>query len=131
MDIFLLSTIILAIWGALGPLVGVRYGQDLARRWQKEQWIRENKRQEAKELLAVIYEQLPVKFPNKEQELTEFKLTQTFNNRVFIACDLQKLKTQERWRELRNDVRYQKIQSEEYLKRREELTSEIRELALG
>ncbi len=46
-DTFVWSTIILAVWGAVGPLVGVRYGQKLAKRWQREQWIRENRKEVA------------------------------------------------------------------------------------
>lgn len=54
MDMFVASTIILATWGALGPLVGVRYGQTLARRWQKEHFVREGKRQEYREVLRAL-----------------------------------------------------------------------------
>ena len=52
MDIFVISTIILAIWGAVGPLVGVRYGNALARRIQRERWIADNKKEEFRALLA-------------------------------------------------------------------------------
>ncbi|HEY2495998.1 MAG TPA: hypothetical protein VGK24_02925 [Candidatus Angelobacter sp.] len=55
-DIFVWSTIILSIWGAVGPLVGVRYGQELAKRNQRAQWILDSKKQEYKELLKAMGE---------------------------------------------------------------------------
>jgi len=54
MDGFVWSTIILGVWAAIGPLVGVRYGHDLAKRWQKEHWISDNKKQEYRELLGIL-----------------------------------------------------------------------------
>jgi hypothetical protein len=51
----LVHNINLAIWVAVGPLVGVRYGQELAKRWQREQWIRENRNEECRELLQTQF----------------------------------------------------------------------------
>ena len=52
MDYFMWSTSILAVWAAVGPLVGIRYGQELARRFQKTQWVIDNKKAEYRELLG-------------------------------------------------------------------------------
>src|SRR5579863_81565 len=54
MDFFMWSTIVLAVWAAVGPLVGVRYGQELAKRWQNEHWIKDNARQECRELISTM-----------------------------------------------------------------------------
>ena len=99
-DIFVWPTIILAIWGAVGPLVGVVYGQHLAKRWQKEQWIRENRKQECRELLDAIYEQAVARKGSHDEDVTQFKLTRTFISRIFMADDLERLKTQQRWKDL-------------------------------
>jgi hypothetical protein len=53
-DIFVWSTILLSIWAAIGPLVGVRYGQDLAKRNQRAQWVIDSKKEEFKELLRAM-----------------------------------------------------------------------------
>ncbi|MFL6312589.1 MAG: hypothetical protein ACJ71W_10820 [Terriglobales bacterium] len=42
------------VWAAVGPLIGVRYGQELARRNQKTQWAADSKKKEFKELLSVL-----------------------------------------------------------------------------
>jgi hypothetical protein len=52
MDPFVISTIILGIWGAVGPLVGIFVGHWLTKRWQREQWIADNQRDEYRKLLA-------------------------------------------------------------------------------
>jgi hypothetical protein len=54
MDVFVWSTIFLGIWGLVSPFVGIRYGQDLARRWQKEHWTNDNARQECRELISTL-----------------------------------------------------------------------------
>ena len=127
-DILGWSTMILAVWGALGPLAGVFCGQHLAKRWQKEQWVRENRKQECRELLDAIYEQGVARKGSHEDDVTQFKLTRTFISRIFIADELERLKTQERWKDL-FVLPKQNLSSEEYLKKREELTDEIRKLA--
>jgi len=48
----LLSKSAAAIWAAFGPLVGVCIGAYLARRWQRDQWIADNKRSEYRKLLT-------------------------------------------------------------------------------
>ncbi|MBO0910570.1 MAG: hypothetical protein J2P13_02155 [Acidobacteria bacterium] len=43
-------------WGVVGPLVGVVLGSLLTRSWQRNQWIRDNKRAEYRELITVLSE---------------------------------------------------------------------------
>jgi hypothetical protein len=54
MDYFVWATIFLTVWAAIGPLVGIRYGQELAKRWQREHWIAEHKRREFGEILSAF-----------------------------------------------------------------------------
>jgi hypothetical protein len=129
-DIFVWSTIILAIWGAVGPLIGVRYGQELAKRWQREQWIRENRKEECRELLDAIYEQSPsATFVSSEQMLSEDNLLRIFKSRIFIAEDLARLNVQQRWNDMHNKVVAKKAGFVEYRKLRDELLDEIKRLA--
>jgi hypothetical protein len=51
---FVLSTIILGVWAPLGPLVGIRYGHELSKRLQREHWLRDNEKQEYREVLRVL-----------------------------------------------------------------------------
>jgi len=129
-DIFVWSTIILAIWGAVGPLVGVRYGQELAKRWQREQWIRENRKEECRELLDAIYEQSPSRTAvSYEQMLSQDSPSRISKSRIFIAEDLARLNVQQRWRDMLNNVVDKKASFDEYQKLREELLEEIKRLA--
>lgn len=43
-----------AIWAAIGPLVGVIIGAWLASRWQRRQWIADNKAREYREILDAL-----------------------------------------------------------------------------
>lgn len=47
-------TTLLAIWSALGPLVGVLIGAWLTRLWQREQWVLDGKKAEYRELLSTL-----------------------------------------------------------------------------
>jgi hypothetical protein len=131
MDILLWSTIILAIWGAVGPLIGVRYGQELAKRWQREQWIRENRKEECRELLAAIYEQsLPsVQILTSEEISSRANLSRILESRIFIAEDLARLNVRQRWYDMFNNTAHKKASRDEYQKLREELLQEIKRLA--
>jgi len=43
-----------SIWVAIGPLVGVVIGALLARSWDRQKWIKDNRKQECKELLTAM-----------------------------------------------------------------------------
>ncbi|MGB8064678.1 MAG: hypothetical protein WCF26_22520 [Candidatus Sulfotelmatobacter sp.] len=46
--------VIINVWALLGPLLGIFVGAYLARRWQRQQWIADNKKQEFKDLLGAM-----------------------------------------------------------------------------
>jgi len=49
------------VWAAVGPLVGVWIGAVLAKRWQREQWIADNKRAEYRKLLTTLTRSEPAR----------------------------------------------------------------------
>jgi len=130
--LLLWSTIILGIWAAVGPLVGIRYGQELAKRWQQEQWVRENRKQECRELLDVLYQHAAANLgaASDPAGLISIAFHKTIKSRIFIAGDLAKSKFEERWYALLSDAKRHSIQSEEYVNAREALTAEVRKLAM-
>jgi hypothetical protein len=112
MDVFVWSTIVLGVWAAVGPLVGVRYGHDLGKRWQKEHWISDNKKQEYRELLGVLTDSFStiiqfartpkqtVLFTNDETQkrhAAEIAALAAIQNRLFIANEIRKLNLLDRW----------------------------------
>lgn len=111
MDPFLISTIILAVWGALGPLVGVRYGHELAKRSQKEHWIDDNAKEEYRELLSGLVDAANISILNRTlgrettvdedsaEERSEHHLYGVIHTRLFIREFLENEKIMERWNE--------------------------------
>jgi hypothetical protein len=116
MDFFVWSTIILAIWAAVGPLVGVRYGSELSKRVQREHWINDNAKQECREVLSTLttafavivrYHAVPISGPPisgphdsgemRERDEVERRSLETLHSRLFIADELEKRQIRERW----------------------------------
>jgi hypothetical protein len=118
MDYFVWSTGILTAWAALGPLLGVRYGQELARQWQRQHWINDNARQECRELISVMADTFSVLLkyytpsiigsgtkvfgPHDERDKRELEQAQKtsveiFYRHLFIANQLNALKVRNRW----------------------------------
>jgi hypothetical protein len=136
-DIFLWSTIILAIWGAVGPLVGVRYGQELAKKWQRQQWISENRKQECRELLNLMAANYFAKNVARGRQArpedhaldrdVTFKLANAFRSCIFVAKEIEALKVRERWSQFAART---EVASEERLKTFNELFAEIRGLVI-
>jgi hypothetical protein len=114
-DPFVWATITLAIWGALGPLVRVLYGNELASRSQKRHWTYDNAKQECRELISVMSNTYSVflKFyapssvpglygPHDEREMREQEQAhkdslEVFYRMLFISDEQLKLKTRNRW----------------------------------
>jgi hypothetical protein len=118
MDYFIWSTGILTAWAALGPLFGVRYGQELARRSQRQHWINDNARQECRELISVMADTFSVLLkyylpsiigsgtevfgPWNERDKRELEQarkasTEIFYRHLFIADQLEARKIRNRW----------------------------------
>jgi uncharacterized protein YneF (UPF0154 family) len=104
-------TVVLAIWGALGPLVGVLVGAWLARSWQWKQWVLENKKSEYRELIGVLsksyhnlVKNLPetttaVLGPEEQRALGDDWVAglQVIEDRVFIDKEIRAAKIREQW----------------------------------
>jgi hypothetical protein len=54
MDIFVWATIILGIWAAVGPLVGIYVGHHLLRSQHRRQWLADNRAQEWREIISTL-----------------------------------------------------------------------------
>jgi len=99
----------MAIWAALGPLVGVLIGAYIADRNQRRQWIANCKKEEYRELISVLtkarstYLQIhhftPVAGPDEVQALADetFRVAETMGDRIFIAAVVKRLNVLERW----------------------------------
>jgi hypothetical protein len=46
--------VLINVWALLGPSLGIFIGAYLTRRWQRQQWIADNKKQEFKDLLSAM-----------------------------------------------------------------------------
>ncbi len=141
MDFFVWATIILGIWAALGPLVGVYYGHVLSKRWQKEHWITENKKQEYREVLStlteafskiVLYGSPGVATGPEEQRArngAESAALAALRDRLFIANELSEFKALDRWLEATRDFD-NKHDVTQFSQRFRSLSSEIRQAGL-
>jgi len=136
-DIFVWSTIILAIWAAIGPLVGVRYGQELAKRWQKQHWISENRKEECKGLLNLMADDYHANnFANSSRASSEdharskqatLNLSNGFMSCIFLAKEVERLKLQDRFIHLKYG---HQMTSEDREKGLDTLFGELRRLVL-
>ena len=102
-------TIYLALWGAIGPLVGIWIGHVLSRSWQREQARLDNKKQEYKELMgamAAAYTQMLrlgtgiVARSNQVQEEIDsarYSSLSTIHDRIYIAERLREINLFENW----------------------------------
>src|SRR6266852_7571234 len=114
MNYLMWSTAVLTVWAALGPLLGVRYGQHLAHRYQRERWIADSKKKEFKELFGVldgvfafyVRERLmpsDKKAPQSEYLDLNHKATWCIRDRLFIVKEMEEHKVLDRWRTLMNE----------------------------
>ena len=93
-------------------MVGVRYGQELAKRWQKEHWIADNKKEEYREVLQVLSAAIGPMIqhgaPGNDDDLEEIRAATEAENaayavletRLFIRSELKTLGAYGRWKGL-------------------------------
>ncbi|HTA21927.1 MAG TPA: hypothetical protein VK763_00215 [Terriglobales bacterium] len=100
MDAFIVSTIVLGIWAALGPLTGIFIGHWLTKRWQREQWIADNQKEEYRRLLAglnrlnviLVQEHFNGNLDAQEIKNAAEEVTEALNTSLFITDFLTKTK---------------------------------------
>jgi hypothetical protein len=109
MDFFVLSTIVLGVWAAVGPLVGVRYGNELSQRSTIRQWLADERTKEWREVLGVLTTSLATiircsvgkeTFKAIDDELdANVAATEVLSNRLFIAQEVRRRQLLDRWSE--------------------------------
>ncbi|HEY4354605.1 MAG TPA: hypothetical protein VGN16_02575 [Acidobacteriaceae bacterium] len=96
-------TIVLAIWGAIGPLAGILATQYFTRSAQREQWLKDRRKEEFRELLSAITKCAVVLMTRtalndigqddgrKEYLAATQQAFQTIADRIFIAKDVKEM----------------------------------------
>lgn len=132
----------LQFWGCIGPLVGLLVGHVMTRSWQREQWLRDSKKQEYKELLTSL--------TIASVDLIEFLASQgtplqvdgsgwrsslkismvKLSDCIFIAHDLDSSKIPKRYMELIDQIREGGEPVGDFIDKMGMLIEEVRQLAL-
>jgi hypothetical protein len=108
MDVFVIATIMLGIWAALGPIVGIYLGAYISNRNQRKQWLSDCKKEEYSELISALAKSaltltnMPSVRGEQEQraELDARKhVGEVAFAKIFIAPTIQSLKVTKRWQE--------------------------------
>jgi len=109
MDFFVASTIVLGIWAAVGPLVGVRYGNELSQRSTRRQWLADERTKEWRELLSTLTSSMTTIIRCRQGERTvemrkedlraSVAAGEALSNRLFIAQEVRRRQLLDRWRE--------------------------------
>jgi hypothetical protein len=109
MDFFVGSTIVLAVWAAIGPLVGVRYGNELSQRSTRRQWLADERTKEWRELLSTLTTSMTTIIRcrqgdrtvemMKEDLLASVSAGEVLSNRLFIAKEVRRRQPLDSWRE--------------------------------
>jgi hypothetical protein len=98
-------------WAALGPLIGVLVGAWLARSSDRKKWIKDNRTQECRELLAAVSHAATVILdvgmlggptPN-ERGKAYLESMKVFKSRLFIAKEVEEYKLLDSWAHAVND----------------------------
>jgi len=109
MDFFVVSTIILGVWAAVGPLVGVRYGDELSQRSKRRQWLADENTKEWRELLGTLTTSMVTIIQCRQGDRTVEMMKEdlrastaageVLSNRLFIAQEVRRRQLHDRWRE--------------------------------
>ena len=110
-------TLYLALWGAVGPMVGILVGHVLSRSWQQKEWILDRRKEEFRELVSaltaatveflVFHTSRGTKTPQPmETWLAAQKVAyQTVADRIYIATDMTAMEVGERYLKISSDLR--------------------------
>ena len=109
MDPFVLATIVLTVWAAVGP-VGVRYGNELSQRSARRQWLADERTKEWRGLLTVLTTSMVTivqcnavggkTIPMMEADLrANTAAREALSNCLFIAQELRRRVLLDRWNE--------------------------------
>ncbi len=110
-------TLFLALWAALGPLIGILIGHTLTRSWQREQWLLDCRKEEFRELVSalttatveflVFHTSRGTKTPQPmgvwlDAQKTAYRVVR---DRIFIADEVESIKLADRYIRLAHDMR--------------------------
>ena len=101
-------TLIVALVGIIGTLGGVFIGQRMSQTWQREQWIRDKRNEEFRELLMALADSLRVEMTMyagavmgaDQQRLlvdTHSNTMRTIRSRIFVADLVERCQIELRW----------------------------------
>ena len=105
-------------WISFGPLAGVLVGAWLARSWDKQKWMNDNRKQECQELLAAIShaetlligrELLFGTITEKDTKDAYIVSVKTFQSRIFIAKELREQGLFDLWFAAVREFRSQRV----------------------
>jgi hypothetical protein len=109
MDFFVASTIVLGVWAAVGPLVGVRYGNELSQRSTTRQWLADERTKEWRELLNILTTSMTTMIRCRQADRTvevmkedlraSVTAGEVLSNRLFIAKEVRRRQLLDRWQE--------------------------------
>ena len=114
MDKFVWATIILAIWAAVGPLVGIYVGHHLLRSQHRRQWLADNRIQEWREVITTLNKSLVLitqfdavrDLSTIEEKVAAMPAVldaralalSVLSNRIFIAKEVRHHKMFDKWK---------------------------------
>lgn len=105
-------------WGSIGPLVGVVVGALLARSWDKQKWMKDNRKQECRELLSSIMTAASLIISRTllgdmtVQGDDAYKTSvEVFQTRIFIEKDVRKFQLLDLWAHAVHDFNRDKERS--------------------
>ena len=97
-------------WSSIGPMVGVLVGAWLARSWDKQKWLNDNRKEECRELLTAVTDAVTaildrdiatsgVSYATKQARANDAFLIslKIFQDRIFIARDIEGAKLFDIW----------------------------------
>ncbi|HSY35009.1 MAG TPA: hypothetical protein VK814_04600 [Acidobacteriaceae bacterium] len=110
-------TPILALAGIGGTLGGVYIGQRMAQKWQREQWVLDNRKEEFRELLDALSESLRVEMKlytglvmsSQEEQLlveTHSNTMRVIRSRIFVADLANNSQFEMRWAQALKDHQF-------------------------
>lgn len=129
-----------AIWSAVGPLIGVVLGAYLSRRWQREQWLLDNRKQEYRELLTALTDayMLMARFirpmialdsqTQRQLDQAERDSYRVIRDRIFIAVDMKSNDILRLWATAVENYR-QTLDERVFAKRFDDINDKIIEMA--
>ena len=145
MDMFVWSTIGLSIWGAVAPVLAVKYGQDLNERWHKNHSLGENKKQKWRDVVSqlencyreTLFHEVRRETEKKDKYFVADNTARSYaqidalislKNRLYVSDEIQKHDLIKKWTALVtgiNDTHNLETFTEEYRK----INAEILDMA--